>query len=290
MAANSMLFERYIQDKCNVEVQSEAMYILFVRHCQILYGLYSLAFLGWKDYSIYSNVQHLWVPLKFGVYYGVFAGLSTFRLLIWGKAVLAALRIFITTVLLLIARWDFCLLSKEGFDLLRTTMLPHLMTGTTCWNQTMEEGTKNRARSEKVSERKCRLHGQKQGFGGSYGEFWQNMIHWRRKWQTTSVKLLWEVQGLHKKAKRYDTKRWVPPGCKVSNVPLGKSEVQLHSSRNNDAAGPKQKWCSAVDMSGDESKIWCCKEQYCIGTWNFRSMNEGKLDVVKQEMAIITST
>ena len=38
-------------------------------------------------------------------------------------------------------------------------------------------------------------------------------------------------------------------------------------------------------MSGDESKIQCCKEQYCIGTWNVRSMNQGKLDVVKQEMA-----
>ena len=40
-----------------------------------------------------------------------------------------------------------------------------------------------------------------------------------------------------------------------------------------------------MDVSGDESKIWCCKEQYCIGTWNFRPMNQGKLNVVKQEMA-----
>ena len=38
-----------------------------------------------------------------------------------------------------------------------------------------------------------------------------------------------------------------------------------------------------MDVSGDESKIQCCKEQYCIGTWNVRSMNQGKLDVVKQE-------
>ena len=41
----------------------------------------------------------------------------------------------------------------------------------------------------------------------------------------------------------------------------------------------------AVDVTGDESKVWCCKEQYCIGTWNVRSMNQGKLEVVKQEMA-----
>ena len=39
-----------------------------------------------------------------------------------------------------------------------------------------------------------------------------------------------------------------------------------------------------MDVSGDESKIRYCKEQYCIGTWNVRSMNQGKLDMVKQEM------
>ena len=37
-------------------------------------------------------------------------------------------------------------------------------------------------------------------------------------------------------------------------------------------------------MTGDGSKVQCCKEQYCIGTWNVRSMNQGKLEVVKQEM------
>ena len=40
-----------------------------------------------------------------------------------------------------------------------------------------------------------------------------------------------------------------------------------------------------MDVTGDGSKVWCCKEQYCIGTWNVRSMNQGKLQVVKQEMA-----
>ena len=38
-------------------------------------------------------------------------------------------------------------------------------------------------------------------------------------------------------------------------------------------------------MTSDRSKVWCCKEQYCIETWNVRSMNQGKLEVVKQEMA-----
>ena len=48
---------------------------------------------------------------------------------------------------------------------------------------------------------------------------------------------------------------------------------------------PKQKQYPVVDVTGDRSKVHCCKEQYCIGTWNVRSMNQGKLEVVKQEMA-----
>ena len=50
---------------------------------------------------------------------------------------------------------------------------------------------------------------------------------------------------------------------------------------------PKQKHYPAVDMTGDRSKVRCCKEQYCIGTWNVRSMNPGKLEVVKQEFDIL---
>ena len=48
---------------------------------------------------------------------------------------------------------------------------------------------------------------------------------------------------------------------------------------------PKQKKYPVVDVTGDRSKVRCCKEQYYIGTWNVRSMNQGKLEVVKQEMA-----
>ena len=46
-----------------------------------------------------------------------------------------------------------------------------------------------------------------------------------------------------------------------------------------------QSKCPVVDVTGDENKVPCHKEQYCIGTWNVRSMNQGKLEVVKQEMA-----
>ena len=47
---------------------------------------------------------------------------------------------------------------------------------------------------------------------------------------------------------------------------------------------PKQKQHPVVDVTSDGSKVQCCKEQYCIGTWNVRSMNQGKLEVVKQAM------
>ena len=58
-----------------------------------------------------------------------------------------------------------------------------------------------------------------------------------------------------------------------------------NNSRKNEEMEPKQKQCPVVDVTGDGSKVQCCKEQYCIGTWNVRSMNQGKLEVVKQEMA-----
>ena len=58
-----------------------------------------------------------------------------------------------------------------------------------------------------------------------------------------------------------------------------------NNSRMNEGMEPNQKQYPVVDVTGNRSKIWCCKEQYCIGTWNVRSMNQGKLEVVKQEMA-----
>ena len=58
-----------------------------------------------------------------------------------------------------------------------------------------------------------------------------------------------------------------------------------NNSRKNEGMKPKQKQYPIVDVTGDRSKVQCCKEQHCIGTWNVRSMNQGKLEVVKQEMA-----
>ena len=58
-----------------------------------------------------------------------------------------------------------------------------------------------------------------------------------------------------------------------------------NNSRKNEEMEPKQKQHPLVDMTGDESKVLGCKEQYYIGTWNVRPMNQGKLEVVKQETA-----
>ena len=58
-----------------------------------------------------------------------------------------------------------------------------------------------------------------------------------------------------------------------------------NNSRKNEDTELKQKQHLVVDVTGDGSKVQCCKEQCCIGTWNVRSMNQGKLEVVKQEMA-----
>ena len=58
-----------------------------------------------------------------------------------------------------------------------------------------------------------------------------------------------------------------------------------NNSRKNEGMEPEQKQYPVVDVTGDRSKVQCCKEKYCRGTWNVRSMNQGKLEVVKQEMA-----
>ena len=67
------------------------------------------------------------------------------------------------------------------------------------------------------------------------------------------------------------------------NSPGG--EEQRNTSRKNEDTKPKQKQLPVVDVTGDGSKVQCCKEQYCIGTWYVWSMNQDKLEVIKQEGA-----
>ena len=66
-------------------------------------------------------------------------------------------------------------------------------------------------------------------------------------------------------------------------------EEWRNNTRKNEQTEPKRKQRPVVDVTGDESKVRCSKEQYCIGTWNVRSMNQGKLEVVKQEMARVNT-
>ena len=113
-------------------------------------------------------------------------------------------------------------------------------------------------------------------------EFWQNVVHWWWEWQTTSVFLPWEPHEQYENAKSYDSERWTPP--------LGRYWICYwirveNSSGKNDEAEPMQKQHPVVNVTGDGSKVWFCKEQHCIGTWNVRPMNQGNLEVVKQDMA-----
>ena len=66
-------------------------------------------------------------------------------------------------------------------------------------------------------------------------------------------------------------------------------EEWRNNSRKNKEAEPKQKQHPLMDVTGDGSKVQCCKEQCCIGIWNVRYMNQIKLEVVKQEIAILNT-
>ena len=114
---------------------------------------------------------------------------------------------------------------------------------------------------------------------GSHGGSWRNLAHWRREWPTTPVFLLWELHAQYEKAKRYDTRRWDPrlEGVLYAAeeewraITIGPERTkQLGQSKNN-----AQLWMHLV------VKVWCYKEQYCIGTWNVRSVNQGELGLVK---------
>ena len=77
---------------------------------------------------------------------------------------------------------------------------------------------------------------------------------------------------------------------RLVGAPYTTGDQWRNNSRKNEGVGPKQKQHPVVDGTGLRSKVWCCKEQYCIGTWNVRSMNQSKLEVVKQEMAMKEET
>ena len=88
----------------------------------------------------------------------------------------------------------------------------------------------------------------------------------------------------YEKAKGYDTERGTPQVSRCLICYWRRVEKSHQKEWRNRA---KAKQHPVVDVTGDGSKVWCHKEQYCIGTWNVRSMNQGKLEVVKQEMTSV---
>ena len=72
---------------------------------------------------------------------------------------------------------------------------------------------------------------------------------------------------------------------KLISAKYATEDEQRNNSRKNEEMEPKQKQHPVLDVTGDGSNVPCYKERYCRGTWKVRSMNEGKLELVKQEMA-----
>jgi len=68
-------------------------------------------------------------------------------------------------------------------------------------------------------------------------------------------------------------------------VQYATGEEWRNNTRKNEEMEPKGKQHQVVGVTGDGSKVRCCKEQYCIRTWNVRSINQGKLEIFKWEMA-----
>ena len=112
--------------------------------------------------------------------------------------------------------------------------------------------------------------------------FYQNVVHWGREWQTPSVFLFCEPHDSMKSQKHRTLKDELPWWI---GAQYATGDQWRNNSRKNEEIEPKQKQHPVVDVTGDRSKVRCCKEQYRIENWNVKSMNQGKLEVVKQEIA-----
>ena len=96
----------------------------------------------------------------------------------------------------------------------------------------------------------------------------------------------WKMIKFHPNMKRQKNMTLKDELPRLVGVQYATGEEWRNNSRKNKDVEPKWKQCPVVDVTDDDgSKVWCCKKQYCIRAWNVRSMTQGKLDVVKQEMA-----
>ena len=114
------------------------------------------------------------------------------------------------------------------------------------------------------------------------GEFLQNVVHWWREWQTTPILL--PEKPMNSMRRQKDMTSEDEP-TRSEGVQYATGKEQRNSCKKNEKAGSRWKYHSVVAMSFGKSQVRCYKEQYCIGTWKVRSMNQDKLDVIKQEMA-----
>ena len=108
------------------------------------------------------------------------------------------------------------------------------------------------------------------------------MVHWRREWQTISVFLPLDSMN---RMKRQNDSILKEELTRSVGAQYATGDHWRNNSRNNEGMEPKQKQHPVVYVPGDRSQVRHFKEQYCIETWNVRSMNQGKLEVAKQEMA-----
>ena len=116
---------------------------------------------------------------------------------------------------------------------------------------------------------------------GHGGEFWQTVIHWIGNGKPLQYSCLENPMNSMKRQK--DRKLKELPRSVGAQYATG--DQLRNNSRKNEETETKQKQHPVVDVNGEGSNIWCCKKQYCIETWNVRPMNQGKLEVVKQETA-----
>ena len=117
---------------------------------------------------------------------------------------------------------------------------------------------------------------------GHGGEFWQKVVHREGNGKPLQYPCLENPMNSMKKQKDRTLKDEL---LRSVGTQYATGDQWRNNSRKNEEMEPKQKQHPVVDVTGDGSKVWCCKEQYYIGTWNVRSMNQGRLEVIKQEMA-----
>ena len=106
------------------------------------------------------------------------------------------------------------------------------------------------------------------------------MVCWWREWQPLQYSCLENPMN----SKRQKDRTLKDELLRSVGAQYATGDQWRNNSRKNEGMEPKQKQYPVVDVTGDESKLWCGKEQYCIGTWNVRSMNQGKLEGIKQDM------